>query len=222
MRRSTNLVLSWILALVTLVTVIVAGQFGKGMMKASATLIGMLVGYLAAALTGGIDFSGIASAGWVQLPEPFHFAPAFHFNAIISLGIVFMVNAVQDIGQLEATANGVYEREADGAEITGGVIGNNLCSLLGGILGGVPVATAGQNVGIVVTTKVINRVVFGIAGAVVLVAGLVPKLSAILVSSTPAPQGLRTGASCQQARRLPQSQSTLGPSADLENALCRA
>ena len=53
---------------------------------------------------------------------------------------------------------------------------------MGGILGGVPVATAGQNVGIVVTTKVINRVVFGIAGAVVLVAGLVPKLSAILVT----------------------------------------
>lgn len=173
---------NWVLALITLVAVIIAGQFGKGMVKASATLIGMVVGYIVAALWGGIDFSGVGTAGWIQLPEPFHFAPAFHLNAIISLGIVFMVNAVQDIGQFEATANGAFEREATGAEITGGVIGNNLCSLLGGILGGVPVATAGQNVGIVVTTKVINRVVFGIAGGVVLVAGLVPKLSAILIT----------------------------------------
>lgn len=173
---------NWILALITLAAVIVAGQFGKGMVKASATLIGMLVGYIAAALWGGIDFSGVGTASWVQLPEPFHFAPAFHLNAVISLGIVFMVNAVQDIGQFEATANGAFERAATGAEITGGVIGNNLCSLLGGILGGVPVATAGQNVGIVVTTKVINRIVFGIAGGIVLIAGLVPKLSAILIT----------------------------------------
>lgn len=173
---------NWILALITLAAVIIAGQFGKGMIKASATLIGMLVGYVVAALWGGIDFSGVGTASWVQLPEPFHFAPAFHLNAVISLGIVFMVNAVQDIGQFEATANGAFERAATGAEITGGVIGNNLCSLLGGILGGVPVATAGQNVGIVVTTKVINRVVFGIAGGIVLIAGLVPKLSAILIT----------------------------------------
>ena len=173
---------NWILAFITLATVIICGQFCKGMIKASATLIGMLVGYLAAMAMGMIHFTEVGSAAWVQLPAPFHFAPEFNLNAIISLGIVFMVNAVQDIGQFEATANGAYERAATNAEITGGVIANNLCSLLGGIFGGVPVAAAGQNVGIVVTTKVINRVVFGIAGGVVAVAALVPKLSAILIT----------------------------------------
>ena len=173
---------NWILALITLATVILCGQFCKGMIRASATLIGMLVGYLAAFAMGRIHFTSVGSAAWIQLPEPFHFAPAFHLSAIVSLGIVFMVNAVQDIGQFEATANGVYERQATGGEITGGVIANNLCSMLGGILGGVPVATAGQNVGIVVTTKVINRMVFAIAGGVVLVSALVPKLSAILIT----------------------------------------
>ncbi len=173
---------NWILALITLATVIVCSQFCKGMVKASATLIGMLVGYLAALAMGMIHFTDVSSAAWVQLPAPFHFAPAFNLNAVISLGIVFIVNAVQDIGQFEATANGAFEREATSQEITGGVIANNLCSLLGGIFGGVPVAAAGQNVGIVVTTKVINRVVFGIAGGVVAVAALVPKLSAILIT----------------------------------------
>ena len=173
---------NWILAFITLATVIVCGQFCKGMVKASATLIGMLVGYLAAMAMGMIHFTEVGTAAWVQLPAPFHFAPEFNLNVVISLGIVFMVNAVQDIGQFEATANGAYERAATNAEITGGVIANNLCSLLGGIFGGVPVAAAGQNVGIVVTTKVINRVVFGIAGGVVAVAALVPKLSAILIT----------------------------------------
>lgn len=173
---------NWILALITLATVIICGQYCKGMVKASATLIGMLVGYAVAAAMGMIDFGNLGAATWVQLPAPFHFAPVFNVSAIVSLGIVFMVNAVQDIGQFEATANGAFERDATDAEITGGVIGNNLCSLLGGIIGGVPVATAGQNVGIVVTTKVINRVVFGIAGSIVVVAALVPKLSAILIT----------------------------------------
>ena len=173
---------NWLLAFITLATVIICGQFCKGMIKASATLIGMVVGYMVALCMGMIQFDSVGSAAWVQLPEPLHFAPTFSLSAIVSLGIVFMVNAVQDIGQFEATANGAYERAATSSEITGGVIGNNLCSLLGGILGGVPVACAGQNVGIVVTTKVINRVVFGIAGGVVAVAALVPKLSAILIT----------------------------------------
>lgn len=173
---------NWIVAIITLVTVIFCAQFCKGMVKASSTLIGMIVGYLAALAMGMIHFTEVGAASWIQLPEPFHFAPGFYLNSVISLGIVFMVNAVQDIGQFEATANGAYERPATDAEITGGVIANNLCSLLGGILGGVPVAAAGQNVGIVVTTRVINRVVFGIAGGVVAVAALVPKLSAILIT----------------------------------------
>ncbi|NLO84382.1 MAG: purine/pyrimidine permease [Clostridiales bacterium] len=182
MAGGTGSVKNWAIAFITLATVIVCGQFCKGMVKASATLIGMVVGYIAAALMGGIEFGAVGAASWVQLPTPFHFTPVFSLNAIISLGIVFMVNAVQDIGQFEATANGSYERAATDQEITGGVIGNNIASLIGGILGGVPVATAGQNVGIVVTTKVINRIVFGIAGAVVMIAALVPKLSAILIT----------------------------------------
>lgn len=173
---------NWVLALITLATVIFCGQFCKGMIKASSTLIGMVVGYFVALAMGMIHFNDVGTAAWIQLPEPFHFAPAFYLNSVISLGIVFMVNAVQDIGQFEATANGVYERPATNAEITGGVIANNLCSLLGGVFGGVPVAAAGQNVGIVVTTHVINRVVFGIAGGIVAVAALVPKFSAILIT----------------------------------------
>jgi NCS2 family nucleobase:cation symporter-2 len=173
---------NWALALITLITVIFCGQFCKGMVKASATLIGMVVGYFVALAMGMIQFTDVASAAWVQLPAAFHFTPEFNLNAMISLGIVFMVNTVQDIGQFEATSNGVYERAATNAEITGGVIANNLCSLLGGVFGGAPVAAAGQNVGIVTTTKVINRWVFGIAGSLVAVAALVPKLSAILIT----------------------------------------
>ena len=51
---------------------------------------------------------------------------------MIALGIVFVVNAVQDMGQLEASANGAFDRNASFQEISGGVIANNIASMIGG------------------------------------------------------------------------------------------
>lgn len=173
---------NWMLAAITLVTVIVCGQFGKGIVKSCSTLIGMVVGYLVALAMGDIQFAAVGSAAWVQMPRPLHFGIEFHLSAIIMLAIVFAVNTVQDIGQFEATANGVHNRPATSKEISGGVLANNLSSLIGGLLGGTPNATCGQNVGIVVTTRVVNRVVFALAAATVALAGFIPKLSAILIT----------------------------------------
>lgn len=173
---------NWLIAAITLVTVIICNQFCKGVLKASSTLAGMVVGYLAALLMGDISFESVGTASWFQLPQPLHFGIEFHPSAIIMLGIVFIVNAVQDIGQFEATANGAYNRGATDKELSGGVIANNISSMLGGFLGGTPSATCGQNVGIVVTTKVISRTVFALAGAIVALAAFVPKLAAILIT----------------------------------------
>ena len=113
------------------------------------------------------------------------------FSAVVALGIVFVVNAVQDMGQLEASANGEFDRNATPGEISGGVIANNIASMIGGLLGGSPVATAGQNVGIVTTTKVINRKVFTLAAGIVALAALMPKFALIL---TTIPQPVLGGA----------------------------
>ena len=48
--------------------------------------------------------------------------------------------------------------------------------------GSLPTATYSQNVGIVTTNKVVNRVVFALAGGFLLLAGLIPKFSAILTT----------------------------------------
>lgn len=182
---------NWLLAMITLITVIICGQFGKGMIKASSTLIGMIVGYLSALAMGLIHFDGIGEAAWFQLPQIMHFGLDFQPSAMIALGIVFVVNAVQDMGQLEASANGAFDRNASFQEISGGVIANNIASMIGGFLGGSPVATAGQNVGIVTTTKVINRTVFSLAAGIVALAALMPKFALIL---TTIPQPVLGGA----------------------------
>lgn len=173
---------NWFVALITLITVIGCSQYGKGVVKSCSTLIGILVGYALSFALGMITFDGVALASWVQIPKPFNFGLEFYPSAIILLSIVFAVNAVQDIGQFEATSNGAYGRAATEKEISGGVIANNLSSFFGALLGGVPVATCGQNVGIVMATKVLNKYVFALSALIIASVAFVPKLSALLLT----------------------------------------
>ena len=67
-------------------------------------------------------------------------------------------------------------------ELSGGIIGQGVMSVIGALFGGLPAASYSQNVGIVTVNKVINRAVFTLAALVLLVAGFIPKLSALLTT----------------------------------------
>ena len=74
------------------------------------------------------------------------------------------------------------DRMPEDKELQGGIVGYGISNIIGAVLGGLPTATYSQNVGIVVTTKVINRIVLGMAAVILLVAGLIPKFSAVLTT----------------------------------------
>ena len=173
---------AWIVALITLGSVLFFSQYCKGILKVSATLLGLIVGYIAATFLGMVDFSRVASASIIALPKPFHFGMSFSAGAIVSMAIIFIINSIQDIAQFEATTAGAFNREATDKELSGGIIGNNISSLLGAIFGGTPNATCGQNVGIVVTTGVTERIVFVLAAIIVLVTALIPKLAELFLT----------------------------------------
>lgn len=189
-----------VVAFATLLTVLIIGQFGKGMLKLSSILVGIVVGYLVAVANGVLVLSDVGKAvgdkGFFALPAfkehlftsgKIEFVPA----AIISMAIIFVVNSVQAVGDLSATTMGGMEREVTDEELQGGIIGSNLASIVGALFGGLPVATYSQNVGIVATTKVVSRTVFAIAAIFVLVAGFLPKFGALM---TTIPQAVIGGA----------------------------
>lgn len=173
---------NWLVALITLAVVTVLNHFGKGIWKLASILIGIVVGYIVSMFFGMQDFSSIGQAGIIQLPIPLHFGMKFDISAIATLGILFVVNSVQAIGDFTATTTGGMGRLPKDEELRGGIITYGVTNLLSSFFGGLPTATFSQNVGIVVTTKVINRVVFGIASVVIILAGLFPKFSAILTT----------------------------------------
>lgn len=182
---------NWLVALITLVVVTVLSHFCKGVLKLGAILFGMLAGYGVALALGMVDFSSIGPAGWFQLPTPLHFPIKFELSACISLAIVYIVNAVQTIGDLSSTTMGGMDRMPTDRELSGGIIGQGVMSIVGALFGGLPTASYSQNVGIVTVNRVINRVVFAFAAIVLAIAGFVPKFSAIL---TTIPQSVIGGA----------------------------
>lgn len=173
---------NWAVAAFTLIVVMVMSNKGKGICKLAAILLGMIAGYIVAAVFGMVDLSEVRDAAWFSLPRFMHFGIKFEFSACIALALLFAINAIQAIGDLTATTVGGLNREPTDQELQGGIVTYGLTNVLAAFFGSLPTATYSQNVGIVTTNKVINRVVFALAGGFLLLAGLIPKFSAILTT----------------------------------------
>ena len=173
---------NWALAILTLAVVTILNHYGKGLFKLASILIGMAVGYIVALLCGMVSFTNVANAGIFQLPSIMYFGMEFQPSACIALGILFVVNSIQAIGDFSATTAGGLDRVPTTDELHGAILGYGVSNIIGAFLGCLPTATYSQNVGIVATTKVVNRATLGLSACIILVAGLLPKFSALLTT----------------------------------------
>lgn len=173
---------NWLVAIFTLAVVTILNHFGKGILKLASILIGIIAGYLFSLPFGMVDLSSVGTAGMFQLPSVMHFSVKFEISSCVAIGILFAINSIQAIGDFSATTSGGMDRQPTDDELQGGIVGYGIMNLLGAMIGGLPTVTFSQNVGIVTTTRVVNRFVLGGAGAMILIAGLVPKFSALLTT----------------------------------------
>lgn len=173
---------NWAIAIFTLAVVTFLNHFTKGFFKLASILIGMIAGYIVAIAAGMVDFSAVGDAGLLYVPHPMHFGIHFNISASVAIGLLFAINSVQAIGDFSATTIGGLDREPTDQELQGGILCYGVTNVLGAFIGGLPTATYSQNVGIVSTTKVVNRMILGLAAVIILVAGLVPKFSALLTT----------------------------------------
>ena len=173
---------NWAIAAFTLTVVLVLTNHGKGICRLASILLGILAGYAAAFIAGMVDLSGIGEAAWFSLPQLLPFGITFEPSGCIALGLLFAINSIQAIGDLTATTVGGMDREPTTQELRGGIAAYGVSNILTALLGGLPTATYSQNVGIVATNKVVNRNVFALTGAFLLLAGIIPKFSAVLTT----------------------------------------
>lgn len=173
---------NWTVALLSLICVTLFNHFGKGMIKLASILLGIIFGYIVSIFFGMVDLTAIEEAGWFELPKLAPFGIKFEFSSSLAIAVLFAINSIQAIGDMSATTIGGMGREPSGEELRGGIIGFGISNIFSSLFGGLPNATYSQNVGIVSSTKVINRKVLSMTALMLLAAGLIPKFSAILTT----------------------------------------
>ncbi|GAA0744754.1 nucleobase:cation symporter-2 family protein [Clostridium oceanicum] len=170
------------LMLGSIVLVIVLGlkQFTKGITSMSSILIALIIGYIIAVFMGKVDFSSVANTNWVSIPIPFKFGVEFHLDAIVSMGIIFVISTIETVGNTCGIVSGGLGKTATDEQVSGAVVADGVGTVFAAIFNVLPNTAYSQNVGIITMTKVINR--FSVAtGAVFLVlCGLFPKIGAVI------------------------------------------
>ena len=183
----SNCQANWLLAFVALGTVIVCNIWGKGMVKILPILIGVLVSYAVALVTGAVDFERIASAAWFGIPLHKEAMGLFAIDGspefisalftIIPIALATMMEHVGDIAAISATVGHNYINDP-GLNRT--LMGDGLATTLAGLLGGPANTTYGENTGVLALSKIYDPLVIRIAAVLAIILSFSPKFEAVI------------------------------------------
>ena len=188
-----------ILALIVLAVILYFKHFTTGFLSSSSILIGIIVGYIVAFVMGfilpttavtpeGVEYTKawvlnwnkVAQAKWFAIPEFMPVKIVFDLRAILPVMIMFIVTAVETVGDISGVMMGGIGREATDKELSGGVTCDGVGSSFAALFGVLPNTSFSQNVGLVAMTKVVNRFALATGAIFLVLCGLIPKLGALV------------------------------------------
>ena len=188
-----------LLAIFVLVVILICKHSGSTFLNSSSILVGIICGYIAAFLMGLIlpttalnaegvaytkawvlNWDKVAQASWFAIPKLVPVKIVFDMRAILPVLIMFIVTAVETVGDISGVMEGGMGREATDKELSGGVICDGLGSSFAALFGVLPNTSFSQNVGLVAMTKVVNRMALASGAIFLILCGLIPKLGALV------------------------------------------
>lgn len=179
-----------LVATVTLLVILLATVAGRGMVSRLSILLGVVVGWVFAALTGNLGDDAVAAidaAPWVGLPE-FH-APSFNVSAIAVALPVLVVLIAENVGHVKAVSE-MTKRDLD--DLAGdALIADGLASTLAGGFGGSGTTTYAENIGVMAATRVYSTAAYWVAAFTAILLAFVPKFGALIFTI---PTGVLGGA----------------------------
>lgn len=177
-------------AMLTLLVTIAFNMFCKGFLGLIPILLGIICGYVIACLFGIVDLAPVAAAHWFSLPDfqvPFvNYQPHFYWGAILSMAPIAFVTMTEHMGHI-MVLNELTERnyfKDPGLNHT--LAGDGTASIIAGFVGGPPVTSYGENIGVLAITRVHSVYVLAGAALFAVFFSFVGKLSA-LIESIPGP-----------------------------------
>jgi len=165
------------LAALVLILIIFFNRSSNHYLRMSSIVIGLAIGYVVSWAMGMVNFSDIPDFGNLNVPIPFKYGVSFDLSAIVSLGLVYLITAIEAYGDI--TANSLIsgqpvEGEKFMKRASGGILADGFNSMLAGIFNSFPNSIFAQNNGMIQLTGVASRYVgYFIAGMLVLL-GLFP------------------------------------------------
>ena len=178
---------NWLLAFVALAAVVICNIWGKGMVKILPILIGVLVSYAVALVTGAVDFQKISEAAWLGIPLHKEAMGLFAIDGspefisalftIIPIALATMMEHVGDIAAISATVGHNYINDP-GLNRT--LMGDGLATTMAGLLGGPANTTYGENTGVLALSKIYDPLVIRIAAVLAIILSFSPKFEAVI------------------------------------------
>ena len=170
-----------LVGIVTLVLLVGALAFFRGILGRLAIFLAVVLGYLLALALGDVDTSGIASAAWLGLPQ--FQTPTFNLvvlpmflPAVIAL-VAENIGHVKSVGQMTGV---------DTDPLTGRALAaDGVATVLAGLGGGSATTTYAENIGVMAATRVYSTAAYWVAGIVAIGLSLCPKVGAA-ISAIPA------------------------------------
>ena len=176
--------LNWSAAGVVIFVTLGLKFYTRGIFEVSAVVIGILAGYVYALAMGMVTFEGIGTswsrAAGFALPIPFKYGFEFSVAAIVGFCLMAFVSAVETVGDISGITKSGAGREATDVEIQGATYADGIGTAVAGIFGGFPNTSFSQNVGLIAMTGIMSRHVVTIGALFLIVAGLVPKVGAVI------------------------------------------
>ena len=169
---------NWLLAIIALLTTVIVSLFGKGLLRLIPIFSGIVVGYIAAALFGVIDFQPVVEASWFALPA--FVRPELSWEAIIFMIPVAIAPVIEHIGDVYAINEVAGKDFVKDPGLHRTMLGDGLACIAAAFIGGPPVTTYSEVTGAVSLTKITDPAVIRIAAVTGILFSVLGKVSAIL------------------------------------------
>ncbi|PTO82227.1 uracil-xanthine permease family protein [Vibrio splendidus] len=167
----------WISSISLLVTIVIS-VFSKGFLKLLPIFCGIVAGYVTSLVYGVVDFTPVAQAAWLALPN--FTAPEFNINAIFFMVFVAIAPAVEHVGDMLAISNVTGKDYLKKPGLHRTITGDGVATIAASMLGAPPNTTYSEVTGAVMLTKAFNPVIMTWAAVTAIVLALVGKLGALL------------------------------------------
>lgn len=173
-----------IVFLVTLLTAVLGSVVFRKFLSVIPILVAIIVGYVAALLSGVVDFSEVSTAAWLSLPN--FAAPKFKWEAIVIILPVLLVVTSEHIGHQIVTSKIVDRDLIKDPGLHRSLLGDYISTTLSGLVGSVPTTTYGENIGVMAMTKVYSVYVIGGAAVLSVACSFIGKMTT-LINTIPGP-----------------------------------